>query len=56
MIWAPLLHIYQPPTQFAEVLKRITEESYIPLVEFLTRNPQAKLTLNIPGSLTQQLA
>ncbi|MEX1061933.1 MAG: hypothetical protein WEC39_02405 [Patescibacteria group bacterium] len=56
MIWAPVLHIYQPPTQLAEILKRITEESYIPLVEFLTRNSQAKLTLNIPGALTKQLS
>ena len=56
MIWSPLLHIYQLPTQLTEVLKRITEESYIPLVEFLTRNPQAKLTLNIPGSLTELLS
>ena len=56
MIWAPILHIYQPPTQFPEVLKKITEESYVPLISFLTRNPKAKVTLNIPASLTEQLA
>lgn len=56
MIWAPVLHIYQPPTQFPEVLKKITEESYVPLISFFTRNPKAKVTLNIPASLTEQLA
>lgn len=55
MIWAPLLHLYQPPTQFPGVLKRIAEESYVPLVSFLERNPRAKVTLNINASLTEQL-
>lgn len=55
MIWAPFLHLYQPPTQFPRVLRKIAEESYVPLVSFLERNPHAKLTLNISASLTQQL-
>lgn len=55
MLWAPFLHLYQPPTQFPRVLRKIAEESYVPLVLFLERNPRAKLTLNINASLTQQL-
>ncbi|MDP2735650.1 MAG: hypothetical protein Q8P12_05590, partial [bacterium] len=56
MIWSPVLHIYQPSTQFPEVLKKIAEESYIPLISFLTRNSKAKVTLNLPASLTEQLS
>ena len=55
MLWAPFLHLYQPPTQFPAVLKKIAEESYVPLVSFLERNPKAKVTLNINASLTEQL-
>lgn len=55
MLWAPFLHLYQPPTQFPKILKRIAEESYVPLISFLERNSQAKVTLNINASLTEQL-
>ena len=56
MIWAPVLHIYQPPTQFPGIFKKIVEESYAPLISLLSRNPQAKVTVNIPASLTEQLS
>lgn len=55
MIWAPFLHIYQPPTQYRRVLKKIAVECYAPLVEVFERNPKAKATINIPVSLTEQL-
>ena len=35
IIWAPVFHVYQPPTQFPAVLKRICDESYRPLVDLL---------------------
>ncbi len=56
MIWSPLLHLYQPPTQFPRVLRQVAEESYVPLISFFERNPKAKVTLNISASLTEQLA
>lgn len=55
MLWVPFLHIYQPPTQYLRILKKIAVESYAPLVETFERNPKAKVTLNIPASLTEQL-
>lgn len=55
MLWAPFLHLYQPPTQLPKVLRKIAEESYVPLVSFLERNPKAKLSININASLTEQL-
>lgn len=55
MYWSPFLHIYQPPTQFPQVLKKIIRQSYRPLVKIISASPKAKLTLNINSSLTEQL-
>ncbi|MBU0708705.1 hypothetical protein KJ596_03050 [Patescibacteria group bacterium] len=52
---ALLLHIYQPPTQFPEVVREIVEQSYWPLVEVLKEVPGVKIVLNICASLTEQL-
>lgn len=56
MYWANFIHIYQPPTQRLDVLGRIVDECYRPLVALLHRNPEARLTVNISGSLTELLA
>jgi alpha-amylase/alpha-mannosidase (GH57 family) len=53
--FAFLLHIYQPPVQIPPVIRQITRESYIPILETLKKYPQAKITLNINGTLTEQL-
>jgi len=53
--WANFLHIYQPPTQFPVMLRQIAEQSYFELTALLRTNPKAKITLNINGSLTEQL-
>ncbi|MHA1124096.1 MAG: hypothetical protein ACTSSB_00265 [Candidatus Heimdallarchaeota archaeon] len=50
-----VFHIYQPPTQKPKILKQIIKESYRPLLQLLQNNPQAQLTLNINGSLTELL-
>ncbi|MBK5112026.1 MAG: hypothetical protein KGD59_03930 [Candidatus Heimdallarchaeota archaeon] len=50
-----LLHIYQPPTQTPTILKQVIKESYQPLFEVLTNNPNTKITLNINGSLIELL-
>ena len=50
-----VLHIYQPPTQKPEILKKICKESYKPLINLLLENPNFKLTLNINGSLVELL-
>ena len=55
MYLALVLHIYQPPTQYPEMVRRITEQSYTKIVDLLERFPKAKITLNIPGSLSGQL-
>ena len=53
--FAFLWHIYQPPVQSHEVIKQIVNESYRPLIQVLKNHPNARVSLNINGSLTEQL-
>ncbi len=53
--FAFLFHIYQPPVQIPPVIKQIVNESYRPIVETLKSHPNAKVTININGTLTEQL-
>ncbi len=53
--WSLLLHVYQPPTQTLDVLDRICKECYRPLIKVFNENENARVTLNINGSLTEQL-
>ena len=49
-----LLHIYQPPNQFPEVLDRIVNECYRPLLNSIVER-KAGFTLNMNWSLTEKL-
>jgi alpha-amylase/alpha-mannosidase (GH57 family) len=51
--WAPLLHIYQPPTQDHKVLETIDKECYKPLLSLLGEYNNAKFCLNINGVLIE---
>jgi predicted glycosyl hydrolase (DUF1957 family) len=53
--FAFLFHIYQPPVQIPLVIKQIVNESYKPIIDALKNHPEAKITLNINGTLTEQL-
>ncbi len=53
--WAQLLHFYQPPTQIPSVLKKICDESYRPLLRVFEEHPNAHVTVNINGVLTDML-
>jgi predicted glycosyl hydrolase (DUF1957 family) len=55
MYWANFLHIYQPPTQTEEGVRKAAGECYRKLVEILSRNQCTRITLNINASLTEQL-
>ena len=55
MYWSNFLHIYQPPTQSPEIVRKVTEEGYRTLVRVLREAPGAKITLNISAVLTEQL-
>jgi len=47
MYWANFLHIYQPPTQSEEIVRKVTDECYRKLVQILSQAPSARITLNI---------
>ncbi len=51
--WAPLLHIYQPPTQDPKVLRNINKECYKPLFSLLEEYDNPKISLNINGVLIE---
>lgn len=53
--WAQLLHFYQPPTQKHDILTRVANESYRPLINVLRQHPTARLAVNIQGVLTELL-
>lgn len=53
--WAQLLHFYQPPTQTHDVLRRVTEESYRPLLKVLGEHANARAAINMQGVLTELL-
>jgi alpha-amylase/alpha-mannosidase (GH57 family) len=53
--WAQLLHFYQPPTQVPSVLRRICDESYRPLLQVFKEHPNARVTINFNGVLTDML-
>ncbi|HPN96806.1 MAG TPA: hypothetical protein PLK35_03490 [Candidatus Moranbacteria bacterium] len=50
-----LLHFYQPPWQSKEILERILEECYYPLLDLIVRHEKACFTVNINYSLVELL-
>ena len=53
--WAPLLHLYQPPTQDIGILRKIDKECYKPLFSMLEEHDNVKICLNISGILIELL-
>jgi len=53
--WAPLLHLYQPPTQEIEILRKINRECYKPLFSIMEEHDNAKFCININGVLIELL-
>ena len=50
-----LLHFYQPPNQQEDILDRIVNECYRPLLVGFLARPRSKTVVNISGSLTMLL-
>ena len=50
-----LLHFYQPSNQFEDVIRKVTQECYIPLIKSIKRDKRIKVTANFPLSLLEQL-
>ncbi|MFA6553702.1 MAG: hypothetical protein WCT27_04710 [Patescibacteria group bacterium] len=56
MLWANFFHIYQPPNWPKKIIDRVVRESYRPILALVKKFPRLKITINISGSLTEQLA
>lgn len=56
MYFACFLHFYQPYFQHDDILERIVNESYRPLMRIFLNNPQARATFNVNGALLELLA
>ncbi len=50
-----VLHFYQPPTQTLATTQAILETCYLPLLRMLTTKKNIGITLNLSGSLLEQL-
>lgn len=55
MRWANFFHIYQPPNWSLRIIRKVVKESYRPLIHIIKKYPQLQITLNVSGSLTEQL-
>ncbi|MDD3006574.1 MAG: hypothetical protein PHX30_03265 [Candidatus Pacebacteria bacterium] len=53
--WINFLHIYQPPEQEEEVFHQVARESYFEIAKFFDLYDGLKLTMNLSGSLLEQL-
>jgi len=53
MKWANFLHIYQPSDQQPDILQSIVDQSYRPILTYLVRNPNVRVTLNVNGALLE---
>lgn len=51
--WAQLLHFYQPPWQEHDVLRRIADESYRPLLRVLNEFRGARIAVNVNAVLAE---
>lgn len=53
--WINFLHIYQPPQQEEYIFHKVARESYFEIVKFFDLYDDLRLTMNISGSLLEQL-
>lgn len=53
MLWANFLHIFQPAHQLTDILDKIVNESYRPVLSGFLARPKAKFILNINAGLTE---
>jgi alpha-amylase/alpha-mannosidase (GH57 family) len=56
MKWVLFLHFYQPTGQDLGILKQVVSQSYWPLLRLLAEFTDFRVSVNINGSLVEQLA
>lgn len=55
LTWINFFHIYQPPDWDPRVIQKVSRQCYEPLFQFLQTHPNIRITLNMTGSLLEQL-
>lgn len=55
MHWVNFLHVYQPINQADDILEMVVNQSYRKIFRGLFNSPNAKVTLNISGALSELL-
>lgn len=55
LYWVNFLHIYQPPNQDLQTLRDVASQSYRLILRLLEKYPKFCVTLNISGSLLEQM-
>lgn len=53
--WVQVLHFYQPPGQTHDILRKVAEESYRPVVNVLLTQPAARVGINMNAVLSEML-
>ena len=53
--WVQILHFYQPPGQTHEILRKVADESYRPVVRVLLEQPTARVAINMNAVLSEML-
>lgn len=53
--WINFLHLYQPPLQNEHIFHEVARDSYFEIAKFFDTYDGLKLTMNISGSLLEQL-
>ena len=53
--WINFLHLYQPPRQNEYIFHKVARESYFEIARFFDQYDGLNLTMNISGSLLEQL-
>jgi predicted glycosyl hydrolase (DUF1957 family) len=53
--WAPIFHFYQPPRWEKAIIERVVIEGYRKFTGILKARPEFRCSVNLTGSLTEQL-
>ncbi|MEE9284359.1 MAG: hypothetical protein V3V35_01385 [Dehalococcoidia bacterium] len=55
MYWSHFVNLFQPASKSNDYIRKATRKCYLPLVEILDAHPNARMTINLDGSLAERL-
>lgn len=56
MNWVNYIYIYQPPTQKKDILQKVMDQSYRPILNLLLENPQSHININVNAGLIEMFS